>query len=171
MDVGLLLLRLTVGLTLAGHGAQKWFGWFGGYGPAATGQFLEQLGFRPGRRHAVLAGVVEVAAGALLALGFLTPLGAALGLSVMIVAAATVHFKNGFFATAGGYEYNLLLGVAALTPAFTGPGAVSLDNLLGYSVEGTIWGIAAIAIAVIGAVAQLAQRDVPALASATPAAS
>src|SRR5215813_11309791 len=107
MDLGLFLLRLTVGLTLAVHGSQKLFGWFGGYGLNATGQFFEALGFRPGRRHALMAGLVEVGGGLLLALGLLTPLGAALVASVMLVATLSVHVKNGFFASSGGYEYNL----------------------------------------------------------------
>src|SRR5437588_11717728 len=56
MDIGLLLLRLTTGLTLAAHGAQKLFGWFGGPGLGSTAQFFEVLGFPPGRRHALMAG-------------------------------------------------------------------------------------------------------------------
>src|SRR5215217_5487363 len=119
MDIGLLLLRLVIGLTLAAHGAQKLFGWFGGYGLTATGQFMEGLGFHPGRRHALMAGLVEFAGGLLLALGMATPIGAALVASVMVVAAATAHVKNGFFATSGGYEYNLVLGAAAIALAFT----------------------------------------------------
>src|SRR6267143_1752562 len=85
MSIGILILRLVVGLTLAAHGAQKLFGWFGGYGLTGTGGFLEQLGFVPGRRHALLAGLAETGAGLLLALGLLTPLAAAVALSVMVV--------------------------------------------------------------------------------------
>jgi putative oxidoreductase len=158
MDFGLFLLRLTVGVTLAAHGAQKLFGWFGGYGLDAIGEMFEGLGFRPGRRHALMAGGVEVGGGLLLALGLLTPLGAALVASVMLVAAVTVHAKNGFFATSGGYEYNVTLGVAALTVAFTGPGSLSIDALLHHSLGGMTWGIAAVVVAVLGAFAQLAQR-------------
>jgi putative oxidoreductase len=161
MDVGILLLRVTVGLALAAHGSQKVFGWFGGYGPDGTGQFLETLGFRPGRRHALAAGVVELAGGLLLALGFMTPLAAALIASVMVVAAATVHWKNGFFITSGGFEFNLVLGVAALTIAFSGPGALSLDHALGFAPAGVAWGVGAAGVAVLGAVAQLAQRHQP----------
>ena len=73
MSIGILILRLVVGLTLAAHGTQKLFGWFGGYGLAGTGGFLEQLGFVPGRRHALFAGLAETGAGLLLALGLLTP--------------------------------------------------------------------------------------------------
>ena len=79
MDFGILLLRVTVGLAMAAHGGQKVFGWFGGYGPDATGQFMEGMGFKPGRRHALTAGYVEVLSGVLLAIGFLTPLAAAMG--------------------------------------------------------------------------------------------
>ncbi len=158
MDIGLLLLRLTVGLTLAAHGGQKLFGWFGGPGLDAIGAILSMLGFQPGRRHALLAGLVETGGGLLLALGFLTPLAAALVFSVMLVAAVSAHVKQGFFVTSGGYEYTLVLGVAGLTAAFTGPGALSLDALLGYSVGGTFWGVAALFVGLIGGAIQLAQR-------------
>src|SRR5687768_59577 len=97
MDLGLFLLRLTVGLTLAAHGAQKLLGWFGGYGVAGTAQWLESVGFYPGRRHAVLAGLVEIGGGLLLAFGAASPLAAAIVASVMVVAAVTAHLKNGFF--------------------------------------------------------------------------
>ena len=157
MDLGLFVLRVTVGLTLAAHGAQK-FGWLGGYGLDATGAAFEGLGFRPGRRHAIVAGLVEAGGGLLLALGLLTPLGAALVASVMIVAARSAHAQNGFFATAGGYEYNVTLGLAAVSLAFTGPGALSMDALLPYQLSGITWGIAAALVAVAGAVAQLSQR-------------
>jgi putative oxidoreductase len=158
MEVGILLLRITVGLTLAAHGAQKTFGWWGGHGPAATGQFMESMGFRPGRRHALIAGWTEILGGLLLAVGFVTPLAAAIVASVMIVAAALAHWKNGFFSTGGGYEYNLVLGVAALAVAFTGPGSLSVDHAFGLSQSGITWGVAAAAAAVLGAIGQLAQR-------------
>ena len=161
MAIGLLILRLAVGLTLAAHGAQKLFGWYGGYGLNGTGQWLESIGFHPGRRHALMAGLVEFGGGLLLALGFLTPLGAALIASVMVVAAVLAHVKQGFFAATGGYEYNLVLGVAALSLAFTGPGALSIDALLGSTLDGALWGTLALVVAVIGAAGQLAQRRVP----------
>jgi putative oxidoreductase len=159
MDLGILLLRMTVGIAMAGHGAQKVFGWFGGYGPDGTGQFMEAMGFRPGRRHALAAGYVELAAGLFLAIGLLTPLAAAMIVSVMIVAAATVHWKNGFFVTSNGYEFNLVLGVAALSIAFTGPGAFSLDSAIGFTPSGAGWGLGAAVVAVLGAIGQLAQRQ------------
>ena len=158
MDLGLFLLRATVGLTLAAHGAQKLFGWFGGYGPDKTGEFFGMLGFHPGRRHAIMAGLVEVTGGVLLTLGLLTPLAAALVASVMLVAAVTVHLKNGFFVSGGGFEYNLVLGVAGLAVAFTGAGAWSIDALLGRPLSGAFWGLAALAVGVAGGAMQLAQR-------------
>ena len=77
MKLGLALLRAVVGLLFFGHGTQKLYGWFGGHGPDATGQFFESLGLRPGKRHAISAGAAEAGGGALIALGFLTPAAAA----------------------------------------------------------------------------------------------
>ena len=158
MEIGLLLLRVVVGLTLAAHGAQKLFGWFGGPGLDATGQGLAGLGFHPGRRHALMAGVVESGAGLLLALGLITPLAAAAVGAVMVVAAWSAHVKQGFFIQGGGFEYNLVLGVAGLVLAFTGAGALSLDALAGWPLGGASWGFAAIAIAVMGGTVPLLQR-------------
>ena len=124
MDFGILLLRSVVGLTMAAHGAQKLFGWFGGPGLDKVALGFEQLGFVPGRRHARLAGLAEVGGGLLLALGLLTPVAGALILALMLVAALSVHLKGGFFLTSGGYEYNLVLGVAGNQPRLHRPRAV-----------------------------------------------
>jgi putative oxidoreductase len=105
MAICLLLLRITLGLTLAPQGAQKLFGWFGGLGPDGTGQGLAALGFHPGRRDALAAGFVETTAGLLLAFGLLTPVAAAVSLSVMIVAAVSVHLRHGFFIMDNGFPY------------------------------------------------------------------
>ena len=161
MSVGLLILRLVVGLTLAAHGAQKLLGWFGGYGIAGTGQFLEQLGFRPGRFHAAQAGIVEMVGGLFLAAGFLTPVAAAAVVAVMLVAAVSVHLKGGFFLQGGGYEYTMVLGAAALALAFTGPGPISLDQALGISSSGETWGLGALAAGVIGGAVPLVTRKMP----------
>ena len=160
MSVGILILRLVVGLTLASHGAQKLFGWFGGYGLTGTGGFLEQLGFVPGRRAALFAGLAETGAGLLLALGLATPLAAAVALSVMVVAGVSAHASKGFFAHNGGYEYTLILGIAALSFAFTGPGPLSVDAVLGVQDAGAGWGVAALVVGLVGAGVQLAQRQV-----------
>src|SRR4051812_35195446 len=123
MAIGLLLLRLVIGFTLAAHGAQKLFGWFGGYGITGTAGFLGQLGFRPAKVHAALAGLAEAGGGLLLAAGLATPLAAVTIVAVMLVAVVTVHLGKGFFATSNGFEYNLVLAATALALAFTGPGA------------------------------------------------
>lgn len=157
MDTGLLLARLVFGLLMAAHGTQKVFGWFGGYGLAGTGGFFESLGFRPGKLFAGAAGATEIAAGLLVALGLLGPLGSALIVAVMIVAMATVHWANGVFAQNNGIEVPLLYTVAAAALALTGPGAYSLDAALGLTwSEPTIW--AALAFGVIGGFANLAIR-------------
>jgi putative oxidoreductase len=161
MSIGILILRLVVGLTLAAHGTQKLFGWFGGYGLTGTGGFLEQLGFVPGRRHALLAGLAETGAGLLLALGLATPVAAAVALAVMVVAGVSAHAPKGFFVHNGGYEYTLILGVAALSIAFTGPGPLALDGVLGVSDGGAGWGLAALAAGLAGAGLQLGRRRVP----------
>jgi putative oxidoreductase len=145
-----LLLRGVVGLLMAGHGAQKLFGWFGGDGIEGTGGFLESLGWRPGRMFAVLLGAAELLAGLALAFGFATPLAAGLLTGVLANAAWTVHRRNGLWNTAGGYEFPLTLAAAALTTAFTGAGALSVDAALGWSLAGTHWGLAALAIGLAG---------------------
>ena len=162
MTLGLLLLRLVVGPTMAAHGAQKLFGWFGGYGLQGTGGFLEKLGFVPGRRHALAAGLAEFVGGLLLALGLVTPLAATLIISVMFVAVATVHVKNGYFNHNQGFEYNLTLAVVALSIAIMGAGPVSLDAALGIHDAGPVWGLAALLAGIIGGAVQVAGRKVPA---------
>src|SRR5438309_1341714 len=130
-DLGLLALRLTLGLVFLSHGAQKAFGAFGGPGFAGAAGFIGSLGFRPARLWAALAVGGELAAGLLYLLGLLTPLASLLVLGTMTVAIAKVHGPKGFFVQNGGYEYNLVLSIAALTLALVGPGAFSLDHLLG----------------------------------------
>jgi len=168
MTIGLLLLRLVVGLTLAAHGSQKLFGWFGGYGIEATGNAFAQMGFVPGRRNALLAGVAETGGGLLLALGAATPLGAALAASVMLVAIVSVHLNKGYFGTNGGYEYPLLMGVAALTLVFTGPGRFSVDAITGREYAGLTWGFAALVAGLLGGTVQLVSRRTSPAAQTKP---
>jgi len=158
MDPGLLILRLVVGLTLAAHGAQKLFGWFGGYGLAGTGGFLEQLGFRAGKRAAFMAGAAEAVGGLLLALGAAVPLAATLIVGVMLVAIVTVHWTKGFFNQNGGFEYLIVLAVAALSVVVTGPGRISVDAWLGREYVGIAWGLVSLIVGSAGAAVQLASR-------------
>jgi len=156
---GLLVARLVFGLLIVAHGTQKLVGWFGGYGLTGTAGFFEALGFRPGRPFAAAASLAEITGGLLLALGFLGPVGPALIISVMIVAAISVHWKNGLFATANGIEVTLLYAAGAVALALTGPGLFSLDALLGLEslwTPGIVW--AAIAIGVVGGVVNLGLR-------------
>jgi putative oxidoreductase len=162
MAVGLLILRIVVGLILGAHGAQKLFGWFGGRGMEGTSGMLNSLGFSPARGHAVLNGVSEVGGGLLLAVGLFTPFAAAAIIGVMVVAIATVHWTNGFFVTQGGYEFNLALIGGAAALAFIGPGSFSLDHAFGIALRGGGWGLAALLIATVAAGGVLGMRTKPA---------
>ena len=159
LSAGLLVARLVFGLSMSAHGAQKLFGWFGGYGLAATSPFFEQLGFRPGRLFAAVASITELVGGILIALGLFGPVGPAMMLSVMIVAAITVHWKSGFFAASNGIELTLLYGAAAVGLALTGPGLFSLDALFGLE---ALWSptlaAVALAIGIVGGIGNLAAR-------------
>lgn len=126
MDLGLLIIRLVVGLTMAGHGAQKLLGWFGGHGLEGTGRFFDSIGIKPGKIMALLAGLGELAGGLLFAGGVAVSLASLLIVITMLVAIFKVHGKNGFWITAGGFEYNLILIAVALGVALTGPGSYVL---------------------------------------------
>lgn len=165
LSLGLLIARLLLGLAMAAHGSQKLLGWFGGYGIKGTAGYLESIGFRPGTFFATTAAVTEVVSGLLIALGLFGPIGPALMLSVMIVAAVSVHLKGGFFASKNGIEVPFLYAAGAITLALTGPGSFSLDALLGlqsfYS-PSLAW--AALAVGLLAAIGNLMARR-PATAS------
>ena len=168
VNFGLLLIRVIVGLTLAAHGAQKLFGWFGGGGLRSTAVNFEKMGYRPGNVMALLAGLGEAGGGALVALGLLTPLGAALIIAVMVAAVATVHLPNGIWATSNGYELNLVYGAVAFALAGVGAGQISLDNVIGWDVAGTGWALGALAIGLVGGIgAVLSGRQATARAQAS----
>ena len=158
MEAGLLLIRVVLGGIMAAHGAQKLFGWFGGHGLAGTRGWLDTMGFKPARLHAAVVGLAEFGGGALLALGLLTPLGAAAVAGVMFVAIATVHWSNGFFNACGGYEFNLLIAATAIALAITGPGEFSIDHLAGWTLAGPAWGLGALGISAAAAGSVVALR-------------
>ncbi len=150
MHLGLLVLRLVVGLLFVGHGAQKLFGIWGGHGLKGTAGFFEQLGLRPGYVHASFAGLLEFGGGGLLALGLVTPVASAALIAVMTAAVITVHWQKGLWATGGGYEYNLVLAASAFALAAVGAGNWSLDHALSLSMHGVLWGIGALVVGLIG---------------------
>jgi putative oxidoreductase len=151
MNFGRLILRGVVGPLFVGHGTQKLFGWFGGSGLDGTGGFFENLGLRPGKRHATAAGASEAAAGALLTLGAATPLAQAMLTGTMVTAIRKVHAPKGPWVTEGGYEYNLVLIALAAALTEAGPGAPSVDGaLFGDRFTGSGWALAALAAGAAG---------------------
>lgn len=129
-SLGLLLIRVVIGVTFAAHGAQKLFGWFGGYGIEGTGGFFESIGLKPGKPLAALAGAGELFSGLFFAAGLLTPLAAITMAVVMVVAIKTATWANGYWITSNGWEYGAAIIVIALGVALIGPGAYALDTLL-----------------------------------------
>ena len=150
------LARVIIGLLFVGHGTQKLFGWFGGGGLDGTSDMFDSIGLQPGRRNALVAGAAEAGGGLLFAFGAATPLAAAALSSVMISAIKTVHWEKGVWSSQGGYEYNLVLLMAAFSLTENGPGEWSVDGLLGKPRWGTAWALAALAAAAAGSAAALA---------------
>ncbi|WP_442814129.1 DoxX family protein [Streptomyces sp. NBC_01761] len=147
-DIGLLVLRLALGLIMAAHGTQKLFGWFGGGGIDGTGQFFAATGYPSPRAFAAVAGLSETLGGLGLALGLLTPLAAA-AVAGTLVNAISVKWGGGFFAPEG-VEYEILIALTAVTLALTGPGRIAVDRLLPWLRSHRVaYGVAAI---VLGAV-------------------
>ncbi len=126
---GAVALRVPVGIVLAAHGAQKLFGWFGGYGLEGTGQWLASIGFEPGYLMALLAGSAEFFGGIALIVGLMTRPAALVAAFTMLMA-MTVHIGNGLFVGNNGYEYALILLAATISLAFRGAGSVSIDRQL-----------------------------------------
>jgi len=130
INIGLLMIRLVIGLLFIGHGAQKLFGWFSGYGLKGTGGWFESIGMKPGVTIALIAGLAELIGGIMFALGLLTPVAGILIAGTMAMAIIKVHAPNGIWATSNGYEYNLTLLVVAISVVLTGPGKYALDTFL-----------------------------------------
>jgi putative oxidoreductase len=159
MDVGLLILRVVVGGLFIGHGTQKLFGWFDGPGIERYGSSLESMGYRPGPQLAVLNGLAEALGGLLLVLGFLTPIGSAVVIGVMINAILAVHAKNGMWNSEGGSEFPLTMIAAATALALAGPGRVSVDRGLGLDLSGVVYGIDAVILGIAAALVVFSWRQ------------
>ena len=158
MGFGLLVLRLVVGALFIGHGTQKLFGWFGGYGVEGTGGFMESLGYKPGKQYAVLGGIAEAGGGLLLFLGLLTPLAATAIIGMMINAIFAVHVENGAWAQDGGYEYPLVLAIVGAALALADGGAASVDKMLGLNLGGLIGWLGILLGIIAGVVAANVRR-------------
>jgi putative oxidoreductase len=156
ISIGLLIIRLVAGLTMAAHGAQKLFGWFGGSGFSGTMKMQERVGLKPPALWASFAILGEFGGGLSFALGFLTPLGAAGMFGAMFMAIVKSHWKNGFWNSKRGFEYPLQLFAAAVGIGIAGPGSYSLDALFGIALPTPllflILALAALLVDIIGLV-------------------
>ena len=155
VDIAGVLLRVVVGLTLVAHGYNHL--WSPG-GLAGTTRWFSSLGLRPPKLHAVLSGAGELAAGSALVIGLLTPLAAAFVVGTMVVAGITTHRPNGFFVFKEGYEYVLMIGVVCAVIGLLGPGAASVDRLLGIdtALDGVVGLALTVGLGVAGAAVLLA---------------
>jgi putative oxidoreductase len=165
-DLGLLILRLAIGGTLAAHGGQKLFGWFGGPGRSGAARMMDSMGFAPGERNALLAGIGEFGGGTALAVGLGTGSAGAVSAGTMLVA-GSVHSSQGFFAMNGGFELPANLGVAASAVSLTGPGRYSLDQLTRNVLNRPWMRVAAYAGALAGAVYVMIRRQPPSVETGT----
>lgn len=150
IDTGLLVLRIVLGIIFMGHGAQKLFGWFGGPGMKGVAGWLGSMRLRPAAFWAWVAALSEFGGGGLLVLGFLWPLGSLGIIATMITAIAYVHAPKGLWNTAGGYEYPLVIIAAAFALGLTGPGAYSLDAMLGFALPAPLAFIVGLVAVVLG---------------------
>ncbi|MET9877889.1 DoxX family protein [Actinacidiphila glaucinigra] len=157
-DLGLLALRLGAGAVLFAHGSQKLFGWFGGHGLEGTGEAMESMGFRPGRRSALASGLAEAGGGTLLALGLATPAAGAAAAGGM-AGAVSVHLPAGFFSASGGFEFPAFLGYTAAAVGLAGPGRYSLDRVTGHVLDNA-WTVAAcFTVSAVAAAAVVGRRN------------
>jgi len=171
-DFGLLILRLVLGLTLAGHGSQKMFGWFGGGSLKGTTGWIGKMGFRPAWFWGLMAALSEFGGGVLLTLGLLSPFGSLGIIAAMLIAIVKVHWSKGFWNAKGGIEFPLINLAAALAVGLLGPGDYSLDSALSLNLPEPVTLAAGIVLVILGAiVAILSQALQPRQTTeATPAA-
>lgn len=155
MNLGKILLRIVVGGVFIGHGLQKLTGSFGGSGLSGTEKIAEKLELHPAKRNALAVALTETAGGAAIAAGAATPLAAAGLIATMVTAVRKVHFKNGPWNSAGGYEYNAVL-IAAVAAIAGGAGKVSIDGLFGKAKWGTKGTLFALGAGVVGSLVVVA---------------
>ena len=154
-DIGILIVRLAIGLTFAAHGAQKVLGWWGGPGFAGWTGGIARMGLRPARLWAAISAGIELFGGLLLALGFLTPIASAFLVAQSSYIVLRVHLPRGFWNSGGGIEFPLQLLAGSLLVVATGPGAIAIDPALGVDL-GVWWRAGSLAVAVVGALIAMA---------------
>ncbi len=147
MDLGLLILRVVFGLIMIGHGTQKLVGWFGGPGLKNASGFVGSRGFSPAKFWTFAGSASEALGGALLLLGFLSPLGPILIAAAMLTAIAAFHWPK-FWAHEGGYEHPLAMLTAAVAVGITGPGGYALDAKLGTALPPSVTAVIAVLAAI-----------------------
>ena len=167
-DVGLLIVRLAVGLTFAAHGAQKVLGWWAGPGFAGWTGVMTRMGLRPAPLWAAISAGTELFGGLLLALGFLTPIAAALVVAQSVYIVVRAHLPKGFWNKNGGIEFPLQLLAGALLIVASGPGAIAIDPAVGIDL-GTSVRAVVLVIAVLGAFGAMAIARPAPPAPPTPA--
>jgi putative oxidoreductase len=157
--IGLLILRLVLGLTFIGHGSQKLLGWFGGGGLKGTTAMMERMGLHTPRFWAFMAAITEFGGGLLTLLGFLDPLGSLGIIAAMLVAILQVHWAKGFWNSKGGFEFPLINLTTALALALLGPGLYSLDAILGTSLPEPGALVIGLVLVILGVIAEQASRS------------
>jgi putative oxidoreductase len=160
VGLGLLIIRLVGGLTIAAHGAQKLFGWFGGSGFTKLTQSFQKQGFKPAWLWVCFVILGEFGGGLSFALGFLTPLGAAGIFGAMLMAIFKSHWKNGFWSSKRGYEFPLSLLAMSVGIGLTGPGIYALDTFFGIALPNTLlFGVLAIAALLVDVIGLFISRE------------